>query len=354
MTAARFEAVFGQAPAHSGFTPGRVNLLGEHTDYNGGMVLPMALSQGLSISLSPRTDETVQIHSTQFDTQATRHLHDSPQDHWSDYALGAVIYAQKTGYLTGGADIVIDTTLPAGAGLSSSAALIVGILKQARQYARSDMTDTEIAVLARRVENEFIGMPCGIMDQMAVAVAAPGEALALNTQSLAYTQVPLPPDYHMAVVHSGHYRKLSEGRYKIRKEECDSVKAHLGLEDICLLSDEDMTQLDTLSESLQRRARHCVSEHRRTVQAISALQNQDMAHFGQLMIESHASMRDDFEITLPVLDALVTDAVSCGALGARMTGGGFGGCIIACVPKAQFENWRTELLARHPQAFYVC
>lgn len=349
-----FRQTFGSLPAITDFTPGRVNLIGEHTDYNGGSVLPTALNLGLDIAMSPRPDSKIRIVSKGYDDLVEMSLDSSAQDHWSDYARGSIIYAGKTGMMTGGADIAVSSTLPQGAGLSSSAAITVGILKLARDLSGHNMSDTEISKTARAIENEFIGMPCGIMDQMAVAVARPGQALFLNTDSLEYDLINLPQDHHMAVIHSGKYRLLNEGRYKERKEECDVVKDVLERDDICLIDDTELTKLKNLDDVYQRRARHCMTEHRRTLAAAKHLQQGGMTAFGELMIESHASMRDDFEITLPEIDALVDDAVKFGAVGARMTGGGFGGCIVACVAHDKLEEWKFALLDKHEEAFYVC
>lgn len=353
MSAETFKRIFQTSPVAVNFTPGRVNLIGEHTDYNGGMVLPTALPLGVTVAMSPCTDDNLHIWSDKFDDIAHRSLKDKATGHWSDYVTGAVIIANEMGLLSGGANISLQTTLPFGAGISSSAAVTVGVLKLAREMAQSSLSDTEISVLARRVENEYIGMPCGIMDQMAVAIARPGQALALDTKSLAYDLVDLPNDYHMAVIHSGVYRQLNEGRYKERKEECDTVKSALGHDDICLITDDEFASLKALPDVLLRRARHCMSDHRRTVKSVACIRAGDYAAFGQLMIESHASMRDDFEITVPKVDRLVDDAVCFGAIGARQTGGGFGGCIVACVAKDKLEAWRDALLAVHPDAYWV-
>ena len=349
----RFENVFGSKPMISGFTPGRVNLIGEHTDYNGGMVLPTALNLGVSLALSPRTDETIRIWSDKFGDLAERSTSDQATEHWSDYLVGAMVIANEQGFLSSGADIAVETTLPFGAGISSSAAVTVGLLKLARDIAQSKTSDQDIAVLARRVENEFIGMPCGIMDQMAVAIARPGQALALNTKTLDYDLVDLPHDHHMAVIHSGQFRQLNEGRYKERKEECDAVKAALGHNNICQISDAEFAGLNALPDRLRRRARHCMTDHRRTVEAVTCLRENNLRRLGTLMNESHISMRDDFEITVPKIDALVEDAVKLGALGARQTGGGFGGCIVACIADAKLETWKAALLDAHPDAFWV-
>ena len=346
--------MFGRTPEHVLFTPGRVNLIGEHTDYNGGMVLPTALNLGPTIALATRDDNIVQLYSNKFDSIAKREFSESAQDHWSDYVTGAIQLANKEELISGGADIAVQTTLPFGAGLSSSAAIIVGILKIARDRSNQNLSDTDIAVMARRVENEYIGMPCGIMDQMAVAIAHPGQALALNTDSLVYDLVDLPKSYHMTVIHSGQFRQLSEGRYKIRKEECDVIKQTLGRNDICLMSETEFHSLSSLPTAIQRRAKHCMTEHKRTLKAITAIKDNKIDQFGNLMIESHASMRDDFEITLPQIDSLVEDAVRFGAQGARMTGGGFGGCIVACIACEALESWKTKLLETHKDAFFVC
>jgi len=354
MITASFETVFEKKAQINGFTPGRVNLIGEHTDYNGGMVLPTALPLGVTLALGARTDNIIQIWSDKFEDLARRTTVDAACEHWSDYIVGAIQLAIQQGYLKAGADVAVKTNLPFGAGISSSAAVTVGVLKLARDLANKDTSDKDIAVLARRVENEFIGMPCGIMDQMAVAITHPGQALALNTETLDYDLIDLPKTHDMAVIHSGQYRQLNEGRYKERKEECDVIKAALGHNNICQISDSEFATLNTLSNVLQRRARHCMTDHRRTVEAVTCLRENNMQRLGELMNESHASMRYDFEITVPPVDLLVEDAVAFGAVGARQTGGGFGGCIVACVASDERAEWQNKLLANHPNAFLVC
>lgn len=348
-----FKAVFGYSSEQSRFTPGRVNLIGEHIDYNGGMVLPTALTLGIWAAIKPRKDQKVRIHSDKFETIAERHLSEKATGDWSDYALGAIIYANEVGFISGGADIAIETDLPFGAGLSSSSALTVGLLKLARGCSAKAMGNAEISKLARGIENEFIGMPCGIMDQMAVAIAKPNQALALDTKSLNYSVIDLPSDHHMAVIHSGQYRLNSDGHYKARKEECDAIKAHIGHDDICLMNDAEFNSLSDLNDPLIRRARHCRTEHNRAIKAAEALSRNDMFLLGLLMNESHISMRDDFEMSLTPIDKLVADAVSLGAKGARLTGGGFGGCIVACVDKSKLTSWMNALLKLHPDAFSV-
>ena len=345
-----FSAHFGGAAEREVFTPGRVNLIGEHLDYNGGTVLPTALSLGVTVSLRARGDGQVRVGAGGFDGVAERALDSAASGHWSDYVVGALALAHREGFGAAGADVFVTSDVPHGAGLSSSAAVCVGVLRAAG--AGEVLSDSDTAKLARRVENDYIGVPCGIMDQMAVAVARPGQALALDTRDLSLALVDLPDTHHFAVIHSGVYRELSEGRYAERKAECDVVKAAAAREDIARMGLAELGALD-LPDIPFRRGRHCVTEQARTLAAVNALRAGGMERFGALMVESHASMRDDFEITTPAIDALVADAVACGALGARMTGGGFGGCIVALVAQGDLRAWRADVLARHPDAFWV-
>ncbi|MEM7664912.1 MAG: galactokinase [Pseudomonadota bacterium] len=332
--------------------PGRVNLIGEHTDYNGGMVLPAALSVGLHVSLSLRSESTVAVTSNGYDAPAIRDLADDAVGDWADPCVGAIHEANVLGLLNGGATLDVRSTIPEGSGLSSSAALIVAVLKAAREANGGGPDDVELAVAARRVENDYMGVPCGIMDQMAVALATPGTAMALDTKALAYELVALPAGYELAVVHSGLTRKLTDGRYAARKVECDAAKRHFATEDLCLL-DEATVEAANLDDIPKRRTLHCVTEHARVKYAIAAMGAGDMNSFGALMNESHISMRDLFEMSLPQIDALVESAVELGALGARLTGGGFGGCIVACLKEGQRETWLKDLLERHPNARFI-
>ncbi|WP_379545873.1 galactokinase [Qipengyuania sp. DSG2-2] len=332
--------------------PGRVNLIGEHTDYNGGWVLPAALSVGLEVELKPRSDDTASIATDGFDGPVTRSLDEAACDHWSDTALGALREARSMGLLQGG-DLSVHSTIPAGAGLSSSAAISVAILKAARDAAGAAFSDTEIAVAARRVETDYIGVPVGIMDQMAVAIARPGQAIALDTQSLDYTVVKLPAGYSVEIIHSGVVRQLSEGRYRIRKEECDAAREAFGQDALCLLDPQAIESKPDLDDTIRRRARHCATEHRRVLAAVDALAAGDAPALGVLMQDSHVSMRDDFAMSVPAIDALVADAMELGATGARLTGGGFGGCIVALVPEEHRADWLAKLLKRQADAWFV-
>ena len=336
----------------TGTAPGRVNLIGEHTDYNGGMVLPAALSVGLKVALAPRSDSIVAVSSNGYDAPAVRDLADDAVGEWSDPCVGAIREANSLGLLSGGATLDVHSTIPEGSGLSSSAALIVAVLKAARAAAGSGPGDVELAVAARRVENHYMGVPCGIMDQMAVALATPGTAMALDTKTLDFNLAELPAGFEMVVVHSGLTRKLTDGRYAERKIECDLAKRYFGTEDLCLL-ERDAVESADLDDVPKRRALHCVTEHERVKLALEAMRANDMTTFGALMNASHVSMRDLFEMSLPEIDALVDSAVEFGALGARLTGGGFGGCIVACVGSSDREQWLKQLLDRHSGACHI-
>ncbi|MEM8770808.1 MAG: galactokinase [Pseudomonadota bacterium] len=353
-----FTAAFDRAPVAIDSAPGRINLIGEHTDYNGGLVLPTALKCRTTVLLAPRSDKTVQIKSDRFEETAIRKLGDTAQRHWSDHALGAVCASHDVGLLPGGADICIFSDIPDGAGLSSSAALIVAILKAARKIAhkqteKSSLSDVKIALMARDVENNFIGVPCGIMDQMAAALATPEYAMILDTKTLSYEFAPLPERYTMAVIHSGVTRRLNDGRYKDRKLECDAARESFGVSDICTIDPELIRKREGVDPTIRSRALHCATEHRRVQAAVRALRADDMGYLGDLMRESHASMRDDFEMSTPEIDALVDDAQALGAIGARLTGGGFGGCVVAMIETNQKAEWTNALLARHAKAWPV-
>ena len=348
-----FRQLFGHSPDLTVFVPGRVNLIGEHIDYNGGCVLPHALHHGVTVSLTPRADKAINVGSNRFEGLSQSTIGNPSALPWARYAQATVQLAYDLGWITGGADVAILSDLHDGAGLSSSAAICVGILKALRQVSATEVTDVDIAQLARRVENEAIGVPCGIMDQMAVAIAQSGEALFLNTATLTYESIRLPQDIRFIVIHSGMHRELAEGHYKARKEECDIAKEAFGTEDLCHLSEEELEAKEGLPGPVRKRVRHCITEHARTVTAAACLRQGDMTAFGRLMRTSHQSMRDDFEMSLPVIDALVETCLREGALGARLTGGGFGGCIVAAVKREQTDLWTARVLSQHPQAFRV-
>jgi len=345
---------FGMDPLVTTLAHGRVNLIGEHIDYNGGTVLPTQISRVVEVAMGPHDDSSDIIYSEAFGESVTRQIGSPASKHWSDYVVGALTVAREIGVLTRGVKVAIKSDLPHGSGVSSSAAIIVASLRAAQELQQLPYDPVEIAKLAQRVEHQYIGMPCGIMDQMAVAVAKPGYALALDTKTLDFSHVQLPEDYHFAVVFSGVMRRLDEGRYAIRREECEQAAQALGVNDICTMPPEKVLLIDSIEETLSKRARHVYTEHRRVLKTVEALEQNDIHRVGSLMEISHQSMRDDFEITTSEVDAVVSSAIELGALGARMTGGGFGGCIVACVPKTDLEVWANNLEQRHTKAKFIC
>lgn len=348
-----FHETFGRSPAITGTAPGRVNLIGEHTDYNGGAVLPAALEQRIEIALAPRDTATTRIASSRFGDVIERPVGDPKRGNWTDYAMGALFKAEQLGWLSGGVDLQIESKIPDGAGVSSSAALITAILRAVASLASIDISPVALAKHARAVENDYIGMPCGIMDQMAVGLCEHGKALALDTSDLSYQVLDIPADWRFVVIHSGIRRELADGRYKQRFEECHAARMALRTEHLCKLTPDQRAAVGNLPENLQKRARHVVSEHERTRAAGAAMRDSDFERFGQLMNDSHHSYARDFEASTPGIDALVEEAVAQGAVGARLTGGGFGGCIVALVRSDQADAWCKSLLSRHPKAWRV-
>lgn len=348
-----FTRAFLCPPLITASAPGRVNLIGEHTDYNGGAVLPAALNRRVQVTLAPNPADKVVIKSHRFDAKIERPLGDAKRGDWTDYAMGALWKASELGWLSGGVFLLIESDVPDGAGVSSSAALITAILRAAASISQTATTPVDIAKHARAVENEYIGMPCGIMDQMAVGLAAYGTALALDTSDLSFDVIDIPDNWAFAVIHSGVRRELADGRYKARFEECQEASLALGTQELCRLDPSQIAAMSRLPDNLMKRTRHVVTEHNRTIEAIEAMKTKDFQTFGHLMNESHRSYSQDFEASTPVIDALVNDAVKLGAAGARLTGGGFGGCIVALLKTEELADWSKTLLARHPNAWRV-
>ena len=348
-----FRATFGEEPTTTASVPGRVNLIGEHTDYNGGAVLPAAISRKIDVAIALQDDPKIAIQSGRFPDQVTRPVGDPKREDWTDYAVGALWKAEQLGWLQGGLKLQIESDVPDGAGVSSSAALITAILRAVAEIGNVSVTPVEIAKHARAVENDYIGMPCGIMDQMAVGLADFGKALALNTDDLSYQVISIPEEWGIVTLHSGIRRELADGRYKARFEECQAASDYLKTSTLCRLTPAQAEALSDLPDPLRKRARHVTSEHKRTVAAISAMKQGDLPGFAALMNESHTSYAQDFEASTPAIDTLVEDARAIGAKGARLTGGGFGGCIVALVEAASLEDWVAEFLSRHEQAWRV-
>jgi galactokinase len=327
----QFRSWAGREPAEMWTAPGRVNLIGEHTDYNGGFVLPIAIDRFTTVAAGPREDGALRAHSLQM----------SDDSGWAKYIEGVVRALADDGVRVDGADLLVDSTVPTGAGLSSSAALEVAaaaaLWALAGAGAGAATPDPKrLASVAYRAETAYVGVPVGIMDQTVVAMAEEGHALFLDTRSLETEQVPFDPcatGLHVVVIDSGVRHRLDDGRYGERRRQCEAAAAALGVDQLRDASTEQVDAAD-IDDTLRRRARHVVTEDERVLRATELLRGGDVAALGPLLLASHASLRDDFEVSIPELDHIVDEAGRLGALGARMTGGGFGGSALALVPDA--------------------
>ncbi len=311
--------------------PGRVNLIGEHTDYNGGFVLPMPIPQRTTVGLRRRSDGVVSVTSRELVGAARAYVlgteaHDGS---WLDYIKGCTAALRGAGHRIAGCDLTIQTDVPLGSGLSSSAALEVAVLRALRAANELELDDVALALLGQRAENELVGVPSGAMDQLASSLGAPCEALFIDLRSLAIQRVPLPPRLDVMVIGSEIKHALATGSYRIRRAECDEAARLLGVAQLRELGPGELDRVAGLPAPLDRRARHVITENERVLATVDALHRGDHAALGRIFAASHASMRDDFEITVPEIDELVALAVAQPeVIAARMTGGGFGGSIV--------------------------
>lgn len=343
---------FGFEPIGGVFAPGRVNLIGDHTDYNDGYVFPVALEIGTYIAYSRNTSGRVRARSMNMEAQLERDVMSPVFGDWLDYVIGALqALVGHTGQaLPSGLDLTIGSTVPTGASVSSSAALQVATLRAAVEAFGIDMTPETLAQLAQSAENNYVGVNCGLMDQMASSTGKPGWALFFDTMTLETTLEPLPTTHSFITIHSGLSRKLISGAYNERRSQCEAAAAELGVPSLRTAT---LEQIDTLSGKTRARARHVVSENARVLQARDALQAGAMERFGDLMTESHWSLSRDFETSTREVDALVESCLSRGALGARITGAGFGGCIVALIPSGKEAALAASLRLAHPTAWLV-
>jgi galactokinase len=336
-----FRDCYGHDPAGVWHAPGRVNLIGEHTDYNEGYVLPFALGQGVRAAAGRRGEGVLELRSRQAPGAAVRvevgSLAPGGVPGWAGYAAGVAWALREAGHAVGGAQVAIDADLPQGAGLSSSAALECATAVALTGLYGVTIAPPELARLARRAENDFVGVPTGIMDQSASLECTRGHALLLDCRSLATAQVPLDlaaAGTELLVLDTRARHEHAGGSYTSRRLACEEAAALLGVP--ALRDITDLAQLDRLPDPvLRRRARHVVTDDRRVLEVTGLLRSGDVADVGPLLTESHRSLRDDFEVSWPQADVAVDAATAAGALGARMMGGGFGGSVIVLVPAGQ-------------------
>jgi galactokinase len=326
-----FRSLYGRAAELLATAHGRVNLIGEHTDYNGGLVLPTAVPQRTTVELAARDDDRVRVASSAIADGVARTYRlgaETRGGEWLDYVQGCTrMLAESAGL--GGFDALVSSTLPLGGGLSSSAALEIALLRALRKAFALPLDDVALALLAHRAEHDFVGARVGVMDQMAASLADTRTALFLDARSLAYEAVPLPASLGLLVIDSGLTHRHTAGDYNARRNECERAAALLGVGSLRDVRPDDLGQTTSLPAPLDRRVRHVVTENARVSEAVAALRRDDLPALGALFLASHASMRDDFAVSLPELDALVEIAAADPAVyGARLTGGGFGGAVV--------------------------
>ena len=358
MCSALFESYFGEKPKAVAIGHGRANLIGEHTDYNDGLVMPVLLRHHTVVALSPRGDNMIRGVSDRFD--ALNRSVDSPCDgSWLDFVTGALTMAHQNGFAVGreeksGINIAVSSTVPAGAGVSSSAAFEIALLRAlgALTPATFDtISPADLALMGQLIEHEFVGTTCGIMDQMVAAVAPEGQAMLFDVRSMETRCMPLFAGHDFLVIHSGATRKLSEGAYNERLAQCRKAANEMG---VSSLRNADLVACAGLADPLlQKRARHVISENIRVQDAAIALKTGKVDEFGQLMDASHASLDVDYGVSSPTLNSLVANIKVAGAIGARLTGAGFGGCVIALCLREQIDYILDTISSSNPNAWLV-
>lgn len=359
---------YGVEPAMLVAAPGRVNLIGEHTDYNDGFVLPCAIDYETMVAIGPGSGSQVDVVACDFDSDRDSFDLTEPfakqSTEWKNHVRGIAASLIEKGLSLLGANIAIGGNVPQGAGLSSSASLGVALAKAFTELSQPGaLNETDLALTTQHSENNYVGCACGIMDQLVSARGLAGSALQIDCRSLATKPIPIPDHMVIVIIHSGVQRGLVDSAYNERRIQCEQAATHYG---VAALRDLTIEQLEAgragLDPVAYRRARHVVTENARTLAAGAALAAGDQDTVSTLMAQSHVSMRDDFEITVPAIDRLVdiTAEFLRGAGGVRMTGGGFGGCVVAIVPKtkaAALETWINQHYQTPDQAvaqLFVC
>lgn len=366
-----FSEKFNRTSELNVYAPGRVNIIGEHTDYNDGFVMPCAINYGTAISGAKRDDHLFCVYAADLkeydEFDLSQPIEPKAKAKWTGYVRGVVKFIQqRCPEFQQGADLVICGNVPLSAGLSSSASLEVAVGKFCQQLGNLALTNTEIALIGQQAENKFVGANCGNMDQLISALGQKDHLLMIDCRSLDTVATPVPEDVAVMIVNSHVKHDLVNGEYNTRRQQCEMAAEFFGVKALRDVSVEQFKQkeaeLTALDPEMAKRARHVVTENERVLQAVQALQQGDLQRLGELMYQSHDSMRDDFEITVPEIDYLVELAqVVIGKNGgARMTGGGFGGCIVAIAPQDKVEAVRQIIADNYEKQtglkedFYVC
>lgn len=351
----RFRGLFGRHPQLIVRSPGRVNLIGEHTDYNAGYVLPVAIDRRVEVLAAPLSAPEIRIHSIAFNETAHFPLDRiEPQEpaHWSNYVRAVAWALQQAGHGLAGSELLVAGDLPPGAGLASSAAMETATARALLELSGDSIPDQRLARLCQKAEEEFVGVRCGIMDQMASLLAREGHALWIDCRDLKHSWVPVPAEATIVVVDSRRRRRLRDSGYNARRRECRQAAALLGVETLRDLSRRDLDEAACrLPPNLRRRVRHVVTENERVAEAVRALEGGDLSRLGRLMLESHTSLRDDYEVSSPELDLLVETAVAIeGVHGARLTGAGFGGSTVNLVRSDAVIPFRRAMIRAYQEA----
>ena len=365
-----FTQKYNKQPELTVYAPGRVNIIGEHTDYNDGFVMPCAINYGTAIVGAKRNDHVWNVYAADLDLSDEFSLDkEIPQSKqkWANYVRGVVKFIQeRCPDFKQGADLVISGNVPHSSGLSSSAALEVATGKFSQQLSDLPLSHTEIALIGQKAENKFVGANCGNMDQLISALGQQDHLLMIDCRSLETQPTPVPQDVAVIIVNSNVPHDLVTGEYNTRRQQCERAAAFFGvkaLRDVSVAQfKEKEAELTALDPLVAKRARHVVTENQRVLDAVDALKHNDLTRLGELMGQSHDSMRDDFEITVTQIDYLVELAqlVIGKQGGARMTGGGFGGCIVALAPHDKVEAVRKIVADNYEKQtglkedFYVC
>lgn len=367
-TTQAFAAIFGYKPDTVVQAPGRVNLIGEHTDYNDGFVLPCAIDYQTVISCHKRSDNLIRVIAVDYNNQQDQFLLESeiekhPNYQWANYVRGVIKHIIKYTKNISGVDFAISGNVPQGAGLSSSASLEVAIGKMFQVLFDLPLDGKQIALIGQEAENQFVGCNCGIMDQLISSLGQAQHALLIDCRSLEVSPVSIPEDLAVVIINSNIKRGLVDSEYNTRRKQCEAAAKALGIKALRDASLVDLLQIQaSLDPIVYKRAHHVITENERTLKAAHALANEDYPLLSKLMAESHNSMRDDFQITVPAIDYLVeiVQGVIGNQGGVRMTGGGFGGCVVALVPKdkigdvkdAVSQNYHKKFAIK--EDFYIC
>ena len=360
-----FENYFNAKPDFIVRAPGRVNLIGEHTDYNDGFVLPMAIDRAIWIALRPRKDLVVRVHTLDFDLTAEFELYSLGRGKgWLEYLKGVAHELQNARYKLSGWEGVMAGDVPVGAGLSSSAAVELATARAFACVSGFEWHAINMANIGQRAENHWVGVNCGIMDQMASAASKAGHALFLDCRSLEIQHIPIPADAAVVIMDTSTRRGLVDSAYNERRSQCEEAARYFGvkaLRDVSVKDFEERSHKNELSPAAWKRARHIVTENQRVLDAVHAMHAGDIKTMGKLFNESHISLRDDFEVTNDALNQIVESALEQdGCYGARMTGAGFGGCAVALVEKEKARSFADAISTAYRQrsgleaGVYVC